>query len=83
MTTLERKWWFYAASGVVGALGMLLLFHQAGIGTPDGLAQWIVAGLCFYGVSRVFAFLAWLFVLLAWPRSALLDPAPARGARQS
>jgi hypothetical protein len=83
MTALEKKWWFHAASSVVGALGMLALLHGAGIGTPDSLAQWIVAGLCFHGISRAFAFLAWLLVLLAWPGSPLLDRAPARSERRS
>jgi hypothetical protein len=83
MTALEKKWWFHAASSLASALAMLLLLHQAGIGTPDSLAQWIVAGLCFHGFARVFAFLAWLLVLLAWPGSPLLDRAPARGERRS
>ncbi|MCA1246586.1 hypothetical protein [Massilia sp. MS-15] len=78
MSNLERKWWFAGLSGAVGTACTWWTLRAAGIGSPDGVAQWLVYFCCFIGFTRAFSFLAWLALLLARPSSPLLDSAPGR-----
>ncbi|MEW6760960.1 MAG: hypothetical protein AB1437_09070 [Pseudomonadota bacterium] len=73
MSNLEKKWWFNALAGGVSAFCARFLLDQAGIPDPAGAAQWTLFFFCVLGFWRGFSFLAWLAVLLVWPRSSLLD----------
>lgn len=72
-SALGRKWWI---AGLLGGLSALLVFpllRAAGIGTPQGWAQWLVYFLCFGAVWRCLSFVGWLAVLLIAPNSKLPD----------
>lgn len=73
MSNLEKKWWFNALAGGVSAFCARFVLDQAAIPDPAGAAQWTLFFFCVLGFWRGFSLLAWLVVLLVWPRSPLLD----------
>ncbi len=73
MSNLEKKWWFSALAAGVSAFSARFVLELAGIPHPAGAAQWTLFFLCLFGLWRCFSFLAWVVVLLVWPRSPLLD----------
>jgi len=78
MTKLERTWWFAALAGGIGAFSARWLMEYAGIGSPSGIAQWLVFGCCMAMIVRLLSFLGWMILLLAKPTSPLLDTASSR-----
>jgi hypothetical protein len=73
-TSLGRKWWFAGILGFLSALLTFPLLREAGMGSRENWAQWLVYFLCFFTIWRVLGFLGWLAIVLIAPKSKLFDP---------
>lgn len=73
MTKFEQKWWGVALLAGFSAVFARYLLDMAGIGSPSGVAQWLVCWFCMMVIWRILAGLASFILVLAAPRSKLVD----------